>query len=54
MKQPEEFPPYTMDADEECVVMLVLSRALGLPYEVRLIGDRKNWVSVEVVGRPQV
>lgn len=53
MKQPEEYPSYEMDADEKCVVLMVVSEALGRPYEVRLIGDRQNWVSCEVVGRSQ-
>lgn len=52
MKQVEEFPRYEMEADEKAIVMMLLAEALGRQYEVRLIGDRENWVSVEVVGRP--
>jgi hypothetical protein len=53
MNQPDEIPRFIGDADERAVILLALAEALGGPYEVRLIGDRENWVSVEVVGRPQ-
>lgn len=53
MNEVEKVRRYEMDADDKAVVMMALAEALGLPYEVRLIGDRTNWVSVEVVGWPQ-
>lgn len=42
-----------MDADDLAVLLMALAEAAGEPYHVRLIGDRENWISVEVVGGPR-
>lgn len=49
MKPPDEIPRSKLEADDLAIILAVVAEAAGEPFHFRLIGDRENWVSVEVV-----
>lgn len=49
MKQPDEIPRSKLDADDLAVLLITVYEAARQPYRVQLIGDGRDWVSVEVV-----